>query len=67
MLVDYGDQYMYMRSNRRTYELEIVKLINKDDISPEEAEPLLAEGKKFFEHTEKAVTELLKKHGIDFD
>lgn len=65
MLVDYGDSYLCMRSNRRDYALDIVRAMKKDEISPEEAKPLLEEGKKFFEHAEKAVQKYLKKYGIE--
>ena len=64
MLVDYGDSYMCMRSNRRDYALDIIREISKDEISPEEAEPLLEEGRKFFEHAEMAVQKYLIKYGI---
>ncbi|WP_170972246.1 hypothetical protein [Bacillus yapensis] len=65
MLVDYGDCYMCLRSNRRDYALDIVKTIGKDEISPEEAETLLDEGRKFFEHADKAVQKYLEKYGIE--
>lgn len=64
MLVDYGSCYLCLRSNRRNYELEIIRQIGKDEITPEEAAPLLKEGDSFFKHTESAVQGYLKKYGI---
>jgi hypothetical protein len=65
MLVDYGICYLCLRSNRRDYSLDIVRQIGKDEITPEEAAPLLEEGKKFFKHAEVAVAKYLKKYGIE--
>jgi hypothetical protein len=65
MLIDYGTCYLCLRSNRRNYALDIVRQIGKDEISPEQAAPLLAEGDKFFKHTESVVQGYLKKYGIE--
>jgi hypothetical protein len=65
MLIDYGVCYLCVRSNRRDYTLDIVRQIGKDEISPEEAAPLLEEGEKFFKHAEIAVEKYLKKYGIE--
>lgn len=65
MLIDYGTCYLCLRSNRHNYSLEIVRQISKDEISLEEAQPLLLEGKKFFKHTEIANQKLFEKYGID--
>jgi hypothetical protein len=64
MLLDYDNYYLWLCSNRRNYDLDIVKLIRKEEISPEEATPLLEEGEKFFAHTERAIEKYLIKYGI---
>ncbi|OIJ09434.1 hypothetical protein BKP35_16400 [Anaerobacillus arseniciselenatis] len=65
MLVDYGNCYLCLRSNRINYDLEIVKQIGKDKISPEEAKPLLETGENFFKHIDASVQKYLEKFGIE--
>ncbi|MFD5853276.1 hypothetical protein ACFWGC_24355 [Cytobacillus pseudoceanisediminis] len=65
MLLDYGNCYLCLRSHRRTYALDIVRVIGKEEISLEEAAPLLEEGDKFFRQTDQAVQKYFKKYGIE--
>lgn len=65
MLVDYGTCYLCLRSNRNNYSLDIVRQIGKNEISPEDAKPLLKEGEKFFKDAEVATRKYLKKFGIE--
>jgi hypothetical protein len=65
MLLDYGSCYLCLRSHRRTCALDIVRLISKDEISPEEAALLLEEGDNFFRHIDNAVQKYFKKYGIE--
>lgn len=65
MLLDYGTSYLCLRSNRRTYALDIIRQISKEEISQEEAAPLLEAGEKFFRDTDRAVEKYLKKYGVE--
>lgn len=65
MLLDYGDLYLCLRSNRNSYALDFVKHIAKDEIDPLQAKVMLEEGERFFKHCDDAVDKLLKKYDIE--
>lgn len=67
MFLDFGTFYLCLRSNRRTYDLDIVRQVPKDEVDPKVAELLLEEGREFFKHTDKVVEGYLKQFGIEFD